>query len=66
MSVSQNNHLGGPKKRGRKSKKVTEKELLNEYIFEIFLVIRVLQERNSYPDPRSLSTEYQPSFVSHY
>ena len=31
MSVSSHNHLGGPKKRGRKSKKAVEKELLNEY-----------------------------------
>ena len=31
MSVSSQNHLGGVKKRGRKQKKVVEKELLQEY-----------------------------------
>ena len=34
MSVLPHNHLGGPKKRGRKPKRIVEKELLNEYMSE--------------------------------
>lgn len=61
MSVSQNNHLGGPKKRGRKSKKVTEKELLNEYIIET-QTTTVKEQKNIYENMQYLSQHEKDLF----
>ena len=61
MSVSQNNHLGGPKKRGRKFKKVTEKELMNEYLFETQYA-SLKDQKNTYENIQYLSQHEKDNF----
>jgi len=59
MSVSSHNHLGGPKKRGRKPKKVVEKELLQEYNSEI---PNLKEQKNSYENMQYLSQREKDLF----
>ena len=60
MSVSSHNHLGGPKKRGRKPKKVVEKELLNEYNSENKPTLK--EQKNTYENMQYLSQREKDLF----
>jgi len=60
MSVSSHNHLGGPKKRGRKSKKAVEKELLNEYNNETKPTLK--EQMNTYENMQYLSQREKDLF----
>ena len=60
MSVSSHNHLGGPKKRGRKPKKVVEKELLNEYSNETKTTLK--EQKNTYENMQYLSQREKDLF----
>lgn len=60
MSVSSHNHLGGHKKRGRKPKKVVEKELLNEYNSENKLTLK--EQKNTYENMQYLSRREKDLF----
>ena len=59
MSVSSHNNLGGPKKRGRKSKKVIEKELLQEYNSE---TPNLKDQKNMYENMQYLSQREKDLF----
>lgn len=59
MSVSSHNHLGGPKKRGRKQKKVVEKELLQEYNSE---TPNLKDQKNMYENMQYLSQREKDLF----
>ena len=59
MSVSSHNNLGGPKKRGRKPKKVIEKELLQEYNSE---TPNLKDQKNMYENMQYLSQREKDLF----
>ena len=59
MSVSSHNNLGGPKKRGRKPKKVIEKELLQEYNSE---TQNLKDQKNIYENMQYLSQREKDLF----
>lgn len=59
MSVSSHNNLGGPKKRGRKPKKVIEKELLQEYNSE---TPNLKDQKNIYENMQYLSQREKDLF----
>lgn len=60
MSVSSQTNLGGPKKRGRKPKRMVEKELLNEYANETKTTLK--EQKNVYENMQYLSQHEKDLF----
>ena len=60
MSVSPQTNLGGPKKRGRKPKRMVEKELLNEYANETKTTLK--EQKNVYENMQYLSQHEKDLF----
>lgn len=60
MSVPSHNSLGGQKKRGRRGKKISEKDLLKEYSIEIQATVQ--EQRNMYENLQYLSQKEKDLF----
>ena len=60
MSVTSHNHLGGPKKRGRKPKRAVEKELMNEYENEYKMNLK--EQKQIYENMQHLSQNEKDLF----
>ena len=64
MSVPPHHSLGGQKKRGRKFKKINEKELLKEYNTEIQVTVQ--EQRNLYENMHHLSNREKDLFENKF
>ena len=60
MSIPSHPSLGGQKKRGKRGKKISEKELLNEYNSEIQATVQ--EQRNMYENLQYLSQKERDLF----
>jgi len=64
MSVPPHHSLGGQKKRGKKGRKISEKELLKEYNCEIQATVQ--EQRNMYENMQHLSQKEKDLFESKF